>query len=381
MIDRVLISRGFDNFDFRFIGLIFAILGIGVLSIYSVTHDQGVAFPFYAKQVVWILLGTVAFLVMWLSDYHRIARLAYPAYAVILILLVVVLFEGRSSRGAQRWIPMGPFAFQPSEFAKLVLILTLAHYYSQAPRVGWLQRVVIPGLLVLPGLLLILKQPDLGSGLSFLAIYAAMLLMVGVRSKALGVILLFSLMLFPFAWEMMWGALHDYQRQRIMTFVDPVYDTGGKGYHALQSRIAIGAGELTGKGLYGGTQSQLKFLPEGHTDFVFSVFAEEWGFLGVLVLLLLFVGLIWLSLEVVARAKDQLGALLAVGILCMLCFCIVINIGMTAGMFPIVGIPLPLMSYGGSATIMTMASLGLLLNVKRRRLSFFYRVGSSPGLE
>ena len=371
MIDRVINSRGFDNFDFRFIGLIFAILGVGVLSIYSVTHDQGVGFPFYAKQLVWIMLGTVAFLVMWLSDYHRIARLAYPAYAVILILLAVVLFEGKSSRGAQRWIPIGPFAFQPSEFAKLVLILTLAHYYSEAPRVGWFQRVVLPGLLVLPGLFLILKQPDLGSGLSFLAVYAAMLLMVGMRSKALGVILLFSLMLFPFAWEMMWGSLHDYQRQRIMTFVDPVSDPGGKGYHALQSQIAIGAGELTGKGLYGGTQSQLKFLPEGHTDFVFSVFAEEWGFLGVLALLLLFVALIWLSLEIVARAKDQLGALLAVGIICMLSVCVVINIGMTVGMFPIVGIPLPLMSYGGSATIMTMASLGLLLNVKRRRLSFF----------
>ena len=371
MIDRVINSRGFDNFDFRFIGLIFAILGVGVLSIYSVTHDQGVGFPFYAKQLVWIMLGTVAFLVMWLSDYHRIARLAYPAYAVILILLAVVLFEGKSSRGAQRWIPIGPFAFQPSEFAKLVLILTLAHYYSEAPRVGWLQRVVLPGLLMLPGLFLILKQPDLGSGLSFLAVYAAMLLMVGMRSKALGVILLFSLMLFPFAWEMMWGSLHDYQRQRIMTFVDPVYDPGGMGYHALQSKIAIGAGELTGKGLYGGTQSQLKFLPEGHTDFVFSVFAEEWGFLGVLALLLLFVALIWLSLEIVARAKDQLGALLAVGIICMLSVCVVINIGMTVGMFPIVGIPLPLMSYGGSATIMTMASLGLLLNVKRRRLSFF----------
>ena len=189
-------------------------------------------------------------------DYHRIARLAYPAYAIILILLAVVLFEGKTSRGAQRWIPIGPFAFQPSEFAKLVLILVMAHYYSKAPRVGWLQRVVIPGALMLPGLLLILKQPDLGSGLSFMAVYAAMLLMVGMRSQALGVILLFSLMLFPFAWEVMWGSLHDYQRQRIMAFVDPNYDPAGKGYHALQSRIAIGAGELTGKGLYGGTQSQ-----------------------------------------------------------------------------------------------------------------------------
>jgi rod shape determining protein RodA len=373
MLNRVIDNRGFDSFDLRFIGLVSLILGVGVLSIYSVTHDQtGSGLPFYVKQLVWILLGSIAFLIMLVSDYHRIARLAYPAYAVILLLLAFVLFEGKTSRGAQRWIPIGPFAFQPSEFAKLVLILVLAHYYSKAPRVGWLQRVVIPGILVAPGLLLILKQPDLGSGLSFLAVYAAMLLIVGMRSQALGIILLFSLMLFPFAWEMMWGSLHDYQRQRIMAFVDPAYDPGGKGYHALQSRIAIGSGELTGKGLYGGTQSQLKFLPEGHTDFVFSVFAEEWGFVGVLALLVLFIALIWLSLEIAARAKDELGALLAVGIICMLCFCVVVNIGMTAGMFPIVGIPLPLMSYGGSATIMTMASLGLLLNVKRRRLSLFY---------
>ncbi|HQR15294.1 MAG TPA: rod shape-determining protein RodA, partial [Nitrospira sp.] len=372
MIDRVIDSRGLDSFDLRFMGLIAVILSVGVLSIYSVTHSQDTAFPFYLKQLVWILLGTVAFLVMYLSDYHKIARLAYPTYAVILIMLAVVLFMGKSSRGAQRWIPIGPFAFQPSEFAKLVLVLVLANYYSRASRVGWLHRVVLPGLIVLPGLLLILKQPDLGSGLSFLAVYAAMLLMVGVRSKALGIILLLSVMLFPFVWEVVWASLHDYQRERVMAFVDPDYDPGGKGYHALQSRIAIGSGELSGKGLYGGTQSQLKFLPEGHTDFVFAVYAEEWGFVGVLVLLALFIALIWVSLEIAARAKDTLGALLAAGIVAMLCFCVVVNIGMTAGMFPIVGIPLPLVSYGGSATIMTMASLGLLLNVKRRRLTLFY---------
>ena len=373
MIDRLIDSRSFDSFDLRYLVLIAAILGIGVLSIHSVTHAQagGVA-PYYLKQVMWILLGSAAFVFMLVADYHRIARMAYPLYALVLLMLAFVLVEGRTSKGAQRWIALGPFSFQPSEFAKLVLILVLAHYYSKVPREGWIQRVVVPGLLVLPGLLLILKQPDLGSGLSFVAVYLAMLLMVGMRSQALGVLLLFSLMLFPFAWEGMWGSLHDYQRQRIMAFVNPDYDPGGKGYHALQSRIAIGSGELTGKGLYGGTQSQLKFLPEGHTDFVFAVYAEEWGFLGVLLLLTLFVVLIWLSLEIAVKAKDQLGALLAAGIVAMLCFCVVVNIGMTAGMFPIVGIPLPLMSYGGSATIMTMASLGLLLNVKRRRLSLFY---------
>lgn len=375
MIDRVLDSRSLtlDHFDWRFLGLIAAILSLGVLSIYSVTSVQAVAgTPIYLKQLAWIAIGCAVFVAMLVVDYHKISRLAYVLYALLLVLLVVVLVAGKTSRGAQRWIPIGLFVFQPSEFAKLVLVLTLATYYTNSPRQGWMQRVVLPGLIMLPGLLLILKQPDLGSGLSYLSIYVSMLLVVGMRSKAMGTLLLFAVMLFPFAWELVWGSLHDYQRERIMTFVDPAYDTGGRGYHGLQSRIAIGSGELLGKGLYGGTQSQLKFLPEGHTDFVFAVFAEEWGFLGVLVLLGLFAGLIWLSLEIALKAKDMLGALLAAGLIAMLAFCLVINIGMTAGLFPIVGIPLPLMSYGGSSTVATMAALGLLLNIKRRRLTLFY---------
>jgi rod shape determining protein RodA len=375
MINRMLESRSLalDRFDWRFLGLIAAILSLGVLSIYSVTYAQpGGGAPMYAKQLAWIAIGCVAFVAALAVDYHRISRLSYVLYALLLVLLAVVLVAGKASRGAQRWIPIGPFVFQPSEFAKLVLVLTLAAYYAKSPRQGWTQRVVLPGLIMMPGLLLILKQPDLGSGLSYLAIYVSMLLVVGMRSKAMGTLLLFAVMLFPFAWEMVWGSLHDYQRERIMTFVDPAYDTGGRGYHGLQSRIAIGSGELSGKGLYGGTQSQLKFLPEGHTDFVFAVFAEEWGFLGVLVLLGLFAGLFWMSLEIALKAKDMLGALLAAGLIAMLAFCLVINIGMTAGLFPIVGIPLPLMSYGGSSIVATMAALGLLLNIKRRRLTLFY---------
>jgi rod shape determining protein RodA len=373
VIDRVMDSRALDSFEWRFLLVVGAILSVGVVSIYSVTHLQtGPGLPLYVKQMVWIGLGVVAFTVMLLVDYHKISRLSYLLYGIVLLLLVVVLVAGKTSRGAQRWIPIGPFAFQPSEFAKLVLVLVLATYYASAPRQGWLQRVVLPGLIMMPGLLLILKQPDLGSGLAYLAIYAAMLMVVGVRSKALGILLLFSLMLFPFVWEVLWGSLHDYQRERIMTFVNPAYDTSGKGYHALQSRIAIGSGELLGKGLHGGTQSQFKFLPEGHTDFVFAVFAEEWGFLGVLAFLALFVGLLVLALEIALKAKDVLGALLAAGVIAMIGFCAIVNIGMTAGVFPIVGIPLPLMSYGGTATVTTLAGLGLLLNVKRRRLSLFY---------
>ncbi len=373
MIQRVIDARGFDNFDWRYVSVIAAILALGVLSIYSITHvSAGRGLPIYAKQALWAVLGGGAFFAMLLVDYHKIARVAYPLYAVVLLLLAVVLIMGKTSHGAQRWIPIGPFAFQPSEFAKLVLVFVLANYYAKAPREGWLQRVVMPGLIMAPGLLLILRQPDLGSSLNFLAIYGAMLLVVGVRSKALNLILLFSLMLFPFVWEITWGALHAYQRERIMAFVDPSYDIRGKGYHALQSRIAIGSGELVGKGLYGGTQSQLKFLPAGHTDFVFAVFAEEWGFLGVLVLLGLFVSLIILMMDIAGKAKDPLGALLATGVIATIVFSMVINMGMTMGMFPIVGIPLPLMSYGGSATVATMAALGLLLNIKRRRLSFLY---------
>ena len=176
-------------------------------------------------------------------------------------------------------------------------------------------------------------------------------------------------MLFPFAWGGVWGSLHEYQQDRILSFVDPSSDPGGKGYHGLQSRIAIGSGQIVGKGLYGGTQTQFKFLPEGHTDFVFSVFAEEWGFLGSLFLLSLYVVLFLMGLEIAFRAKDVVGSLIAVGVVAMLGFGVVVNIAMTSGLAPIVGIPLPLMSYGGSAMVVNLTALGLLLNVKRRRLS------------
>ena len=229
---------------------------------------------------MWILVGTMALVVTSGIDYHKIARFSYVLYGLGLVLLVVVLVAGKSSRGSQRWIPLGAFAVQPSELIKIPLILVLATYYGTKQREGWLQRLVVPSLIVLPGFLLILKQPDLGSSLSFLSIYILVLLAVGVKTKAFGLVLLTSLMLFPFAWGGVWGSLQEYQQERIISFVDPDYDPGGKGYHGLQSRIAIGSGHILGKGLYGGTQTQFKFLPEGHTDFIFAVFAEEWGFFG-----------------------------------------------------------------------------------------------------
>jgi len=350
------------------------ILFLGVASIYSVTHEleQAGQVPHYAKQVAWILVGVVAFLVALAIDYHTLARHAYLLYGLMLVLLALVLIMGRASRGAQRWFALGPFAFQPSEIAKVVLVLVLAKYFADAHRGGWVQRVIVPGLLTIPGLLLILKQPDLGTAMSFTFIYLSMVLVAGLHAKALGLGVLFTSMLFPFIWEVFWMSLHDYQRDRILTYWDPTSDPAGKGYHALQSQIAIGSGGLFGKGLDEATQSRLKFLPEGHTDFVFAVFAEQWGFIGVLVLFALFAALILLAAEIAFKAKDPLGLLLAGGILSMLGFCLTVNVGMTMGIFPIVGIPLPLMSYGGTTTVTTMAALGLLLNVKRRRLTLFY---------
>jgi len=363
-------GRGFDRFDWCFCGIILALSSIGVLTIYSVTVEgPGSQFPIYLKQAIWVGVGTLAFLVVSRIDYHTLARWSYLLYGFAVLLLLLVLFSGKSSHGAQRWIALGPLAFQPSEFVKIPMLLVLAVYYSTQTRRGWWYRVIVPALIALPGFFLILKQPDLGSSLSFLSIYVTLLFAVGVKSKTLGVVLLSALMLFPFAWSELWGSLHDYQKERILSFVDPEYDPGGRGYQGLQSRIAVGSGELLGKGFHGGTQTQFKFLPEGHTDFIFAVLAEEWGFLGGVLFIGLFLALLLLGLEIATKAKDTLGALLAIGLVGMLTFNMVVNVGMTIGLVPIVGIPLPLLSYGGSATIMTMAALGLLFSVKRERLS------------
>ena len=362
--------QGLDGFDWCFCGIVLALSSIGVLVIYSVTAGRtGNQFPLYWKQAIWVGAGTLAFLVVSRIDYHRLVRWSYLLYGFALLLLTIVLFSGKSSHGAQRWIALGPVAFQPSEFVKLPILLVLAVYYSTQTRRGWWYRVIVPALIALPGFFLILKQPDLGSSLSFLSIYVTLLFAVGVKSKAWGVVLLSALMLFPFAWSELWGSLHDYQKERIFSFVNPEYDPAGRGYQALQSRIAVGSGELIGNGFHGGTQTQFKFLPEGHTDFIFAVLAEEWGFLGGLLFISLFLALLLLGLEIAEKAKDPLGALLAVGLVGMLTFNMVVNVGMTIGLVPIVGIPLPLLSYGGSATIMTMAALGLLFSVRRKRLT------------
>ncbi len=351
--------------------LILTISSLGILSIYSASqdasHSQGWA-PLYMKQMAWIVIGGLVFLVMSVYDYHRLSRYAYVLYALSLILLIGVFLEGRSTRGAQRWLAIGSFSFQPSEVAKVTLVIMLARYFSAHSSKGIVNRLFIPGALMLPGFLLILLQPDLGTAMTYLFVFLTIILFVGSWTRALtfGVIGLF--MILPFLWKGLWMPLRGYQKERILAFLDPTLDPMGKGYQALQSKIAIGAGQLSGQGLAGATQSQLQFLPDGYTDFAFAVFAEQWGFLGVGVLLFLYYLLFMMMIRIGERAKDLLGVILVIGMTAILGFCLMVNIGMTVGLLPIVGIPLPLMSYGGTTMVMTLAVLGLLLNVKRGRL-------------
>jgi len=368
--------RFISSFDSWFVIVVFLILGLGVLSIYTVTYgvSSKAHLPIYTKQLVWIGLGLVVLFAVAAVDYHELARWSLFFYAGCVVLLILVLLVGRTGMGARRWLSLGFFDLQPSEWIKLVVILVLARYFSTRSRLQGLtlRELIVPAIGVGIPLLLVLKQPDLGTALVVLFIFAVLVFLIGLRSRTVGFSILISLMAFPFIWEIFWSALKPYQRNRLIAFINPAIDPMGRGYHALQSKIAIGSGGFFGKGLFGGTQSQLKFLPEGHTDFVFSVFAEEWGFLGVLVLLVLYFLLIWWGIDVAYKAKDHLGVFLAVGVVSMLVFYLAVNIGMTLGVAPVVGVPLPLMSYGGNSILTTMAGLGLLLNIKMRRFMLFY---------
>ena len=372
MIQRKLIS----SFDGWFILVVLAILGLGVLSIYSVTVNvsskahQAV----YTKQMIWISMGWIVFFLAAFFDYHAIARYGMFFYIGCITLLLLVFFIGKTGMGARRWFSLGFFDVQPSEWVKLAVVLVLARFFTARsnPEGLGLRELIIPAALVAVPFVLVLKQPDLGTALVLVFILMVMVFLVGLRSKTVGLSILFSLMAFPFFWVILWNSLKTYQQNRLIAFINPAMDPMGRGYHALQSKIAIGSGGWFGKGLFGGTQSQLKFLPESHTDFIFSVYAEEWGFVGVVVLLALYFLLIWWGIDAAYKSKDRLGVFLAVGVVSILMFYLTVNIGMTLGLAPVVGVPLPLMSYGGNSVLTTMAGLGLLLNIKMRRLMLFY---------
>jgi len=355
------------HFDWMLLLMVLIISLIGLLNLYSTEFNEAFASQdlVYVKQMKWIVSGLVFMTAALCVDYRFISRYAYLIYGISILLLVVVFFYGYATRGSQRWILLGGFSLQPSELMKLTLILALSKYFDDHRNVlsYRLKDLAVPFLITLVPFLMIMKQPDLGTALILFFIFTSLVLFIGIHWKSLAWSVLTALLLIPSGWFF----LKDYQKGRIMTFINPDRDPLGAGYHVIQSIIAIGSGGITGKGFLKGTQTQLRFLPERHTDFVFSVFAEEWGFLGGMVLLILFMILILWGLKIALHARDYSGSLIAVGVTALIFWEVFINIGMVLGILPVVGIPLPFISYGGSSMLVLMTSVGLLINVSMRR--------------
>jgi rod shape determining protein RodA len=355
--------------DWVLIGATLLLVVYGMITLLSATHGAGDASAMLRTRSLHVILGLVALGAAAMLDYRRLGAAAQLLYLGTLLLLGAVLVLGDARLGAQRWIALGPLGgFQPSELAKLALIITLARHLDTSKTLPRM-RSLFPFFahIALP-MLLIMRQPDLGTALVLVAVLAAMLYVGGARAADLGGLAAAGAVVLPFGWHM----LHDYQRRRLLAFLDPGADPLGAGYALIQSKIAIGSGQITGKGLFAGTQNLLRFIPEQHTDFIFTVVGEEMGFIGALVLLVLFLVWIWRAVGIAATAADRLGALMATGIVAMMAFHVIVNIGMTVGLMPVTGIPLPLMSYGGSSLLTTLAATGVLLNIRLRRRSGYW---------
>ncbi|MFA5353512.1 MAG: rod shape-determining protein RodA [Thermodesulfovibrionales bacterium] len=370
-IDRRLIK----NFDWITLGLILALAVIGILTIYSATRPiMGGDHPdFYLRQIVWLSISLVVMLVLITIDYRWLERISYPFYGIGLFLLLLVLFAGKATMGAQRWLNLGFFSFQPSEFFRIIFILAFSRYLTslpqQMPRSETLKGLFIFGLLPLA---LLIKQPDLGTGILLVSLFAVLYLAKGVKRKILVLVIAIGLISVPFLGGIAWEGLRDYQKNRLIAFIDPSVDPTGIGYHINQSKISIGSGGATGKGYMQGTQGPLRFLPEKHTDFIFSVFAEEWGFIGGVSLFGIYLMLFLRGLDTAMKAKDEFGRYVAIGITAMLFVYFCVNTGMTLGIMPVVGVPLPFVSYGGTALMSNFIAAGILINIRTRRFELFY---------
>jgi rod shape determining protein RodA len=365
MIDRRLIQ----NFDWLLLLLTFAIMTVGLATLYSALFSGGeVHSTVVTRQLYWLGTGAAVMILAFSIDYQWFERFAYPAYVIGLLMLLAVLLFGKTVSGSRRWLDLGFVVAQPSELMKPLLVIALARFFARQEKKGGyrLRELWLPALMVLLPVALIAMEPDLGTAALLLAISVSVILFVGVSPSSLMVLGGFAFGSLPLFWFLMKG----YQRQRILTLLDPGRDPLGAGYHIIQSKIAVGSGKFWGKGFLQGTQGQLRFIPEHHTDFIFTVLAEEWGFVGSMLLLTLFLCFLLRGLNVARRSRDQFGSLLAFGTTAIVFWHVVINVAMVLGMLPVVGIPLPLVSYGGSSAVVTLASVGILLNVAMRKFVF-----------
>ncbi|MBF0398953.1 MAG: rod shape-determining protein RodA [Desulfobacterales bacterium] len=364
MFDRRLVQY----FDWGLLGIVLLLGCIGILIVYSAVGSTNYSTTVHLKQSLWFLLGLGVMVFCFLFSYKLLFRMAPFIYVIGVFLLVCVMFVGKDAGGSSRWLNIGPVAIQPSELMKLAIIIMLARYYSQ--RINdkglTLQELFIPMILVGIPFALVVEQPDLGTAMLIMLISASMTIFVRIERKSFIALMIMGIGVMYSGWFF----LKDYQKKRIFTFLNPDSDPLGSGYHITQSKIAIGSGMLSGKGFFKGTQNYLSFLPEHHTDFIFSVLAEELGFNGAIILLFIFLLLIIWGLDIAYRCREPFGMILCVGIISMISWQVFVNMGMVMGLMPVVGVPLPFISYGGSSMITTMICIGLLLNVSMRRFMF-----------
>jgi rod shape determining protein RodA len=363
--------RSVQNFDWVLFALVLLLLGVGFGNLYSATiAGSDAPLPSEVRrQLAALGAGALLMTLVVLIDYRRLERLAVPIYVGTLLLLVLTLVFAQVTRGTRGWLEYGPLRFQPAELAKIGLVVALARWFHRHPpsETRRLRELWRPGLIAAGPLVLIVLQPDLGVAVLTLLVAVTYLPLLRIPLRAWCGVAAAGLVALAGLWQF---ALTDYQRERILDVVDPGRDPLSSGYQAIQSRIAVGSGGLFGKGWTEGTQTQLRFLPTQHTDFAFSVLAEEWGFVGSAVVLSLYLALLLWGLLVARQSKDSFGALLAVGVVGALFWPALINIAMVLGLAPVIGVPLPLFSYGGSALIATLLGVGLLLNVSMRRYVF-----------
>jgi rod shape determining protein RodA len=361
--------KRFARVDWYVFLLVLVLCGVGLLNVYSGTRvfsSSGISLVH--RQMVWILLGACVFFFFSFLGAGVIEEMAWRIFIAVVALLLVVLLVGKVRGGAQRWLSLGFFNFQPSELAKIALVLVLGSFFSEQYNYGGIGlRELIPAVAItLVPFLLVAMQPDLGTAGVFLLILAAMMVIACVRGK----VFLLAGIAGATAVPGLWLLMKDYQRQRVLTFLDPGRDPLGAGYHIIQSKIAVGSGGFLGKGYLHGTQGSLRFLPEQHTDFAFAIFSEEWGFAGSVVLLLLFLALVYRMFFLASQSQDRFASFACGGIASYFLAHILINIAMVCGLFPVVGIPLPFVSYGGSSMLTNMMALGILSNLSRTRFTF-----------
>ncbi len=358
--------RFFMTFDWVLLSLLLLICGMAFFNLYSASYPPAGGMPPYLKQAYLLLMGMAGIIFIVSFDYKELHFWNYPIYLLVIVLLALVIFIGNSAGGAQRWINLGFFQLQPSEPAKLMMVITLASYYARKEVFNGysIKDLIIPLILMAIPFILILIQPDLGTALMFVIIFISMTVFAKLRWSSFLILGLSGIGMAVVGW---FYVLKPYQKQRVETLLNPAKDSLGEGYQILQSKIAVGSGGFFGKGYMEGTQGHLHFLPERHTDFAFSVWCEEWGFAGSLFFLAVYFFLLFWGLHVAMSARDRFGLFLAFGVVMLIFWQAVINLLMILGFLPVVGIPLPLFSYGGSSLLTTLLGMGILMNVRMRR--------------